>query len=164
MNYTEQNYENVARYMDGENLSLDTVELALLDEVRGDMLVTAKAMDTTVDSEVIDRVLRRHRKSPWRLVTGLTAAAAVVVLAVAAWMLTANNVQPKQPATAVAAAGTNEVVETLATVQSILDAQQELDIITILVQNDAAAEQTPAATTTDDDTWDMTAWTKDLAS
>ena len=150
--------------MDGQNVSLDDTELRLLGEVRGDLLAVGNAMDTTVDIDVIDRVFKRHIKSPWRTITGVAAAAAVVVLAVGAWMLTSNNTTvPTQTATP-AVAGTNEVVETLATVQSILEAQQELDIITILVQNDNLAEQTSTTTTAEDDTWDMTAWAKDLAS
>lgn len=164
MNYSETNYEKVARYLDGENVSLDAGELQLLGEVNSDIQATARAMDATVDSEVINRVLRRHRKSAWRTAAGVVAAAAVVVFAVGAWILTLESPQT-QTAAIPTVASTNEVVETLATVQSIMDAQQELDIMTVLVQNDIYAEKNTTATNnaTVEDIWDMNAWAKDFA-
>ncbi|HNX27220.1 MAG TPA: hypothetical protein PKK48_07415 [Phycisphaerae bacterium] len=171
MNYSEKNYENVAHYMDGENVALNDIEQQLLAAVGDDIRATATVLDASVDSEVMERVLRRHRnrKSPWRIYAAV--AAAVLIVATAGWMFFGVNMDDagKSPSTptsasvAVVNTTTNEVVETLAAVQSIMDAQQELDIMAMLVQNDDNTASTTTTTTSDNDIWDMNAWANDLA-
>ncbi|MBN1943161.1 MAG: hypothetical protein JW849_07690 [Phycisphaerae bacterium] len=92
MNVNEQQYERIARYLDGEDVSLNTDERAVVEDIRRSEAMLRDRLDVTPPDHVLQRALRRRQtkillRSRWKLrftLAGATvaAAAAVVLLAV----------------------------------------------------------------------------------
>ena len=91
MDFQDQQYERVARCLDGEEISLTADERRLADEIGRIEVSVGPAMDVNVSAHIIQRALRRRQaaelKRSRRILrfklagAGLIAAAAMVLLA-----------------------------------------------------------------------------------
>ncbi len=97
MEYSETQYERVARWFDGESIELTTDEQALVDEMRRLQNVAGRMLDVTVPDSAVESARWRLRSEPaadrpartrrgWWV--GVAAAAATVLFAAGVWMMT----------------------------------------------------------------------------
>ena len=94
MNPSEQQYEQIARYLDGEDVSLSEPLRELAEQIRRDEAAVGQALDITVPPPAIgnarNRMLaelaRPRRRALRRWVGGLSAAAAAAAIVLAVWL------------------------------------------------------------------------------
>ena len=135
MNPTHEDYDIVARYLDGERVQLTAAQQALAEEISADSELVGRALDVTVPGGVLHRVGarvaealpgRRSRLRGFRWAMS-AAAAAAVVLAVMLWPGRPGR-EPDPPITRIAArlSAAEYVEQFLKAAPDDLDAQTKL--------------------------------------
>ncbi len=103
MEANKEQYEQVARFLDGEDVSLDADTLALTDEIRGLEAAVAGHLDTEAPASVIGRAQRRLRTAmaerpkhsqPIRIAAVGATVAAVAAMILLAFSLLWESVVP----------------------------------------------------------------------
>lgn len=136
MPWTDEQYERVARYLDGEPLELTDRELELAEEIRAGEAVVTAGIDPRLRHRAMDKARRRMsaelaRPTRRRAVLACFAAAeAVAVAAVLVIALTLQGIAPAPtpanswtdvPLEAIGLAESSEITEHISLVQQSID-------------------------------------------
>ncbi len=106
MAITEQQYERIALWLDGQDVTLTDAERALADEIRRDEALVGPAADVRAPRSALDRASRRmaaelarpaRRLRIGRFVAVAAAAAAAIIVATALLMPDPAPVRPDTP-------------------------------------------------------------------
>jgi len=97
MPWTEQQYERVARYLDGESVELTARQRELAEEIRAGRATVTAGIDPRMSRRAIDKARRRMSAElarPRRRKISLACLAAAEAVAVAAVLIIALTLQP----------------------------------------------------------------------
>jgi hypothetical protein len=94
VNPSQQQYEQIARYLDGEDVQPDLAQRELVEQIRRDEQAVGPALDVATPPAAMDKArnrmlaeLSRPTRPAWRRwVAGVSAAAAAAAIVLAVWL------------------------------------------------------------------------------
>ncbi len=160
MSYTQEQWERVARYLDGHALELTDVEMALAGELKGEEALVEPALDMTAPSESSSRAMSRLQNAAIRLgkklrlrravLTGysLAAAAAILLAMVGMWFNAPKAIPGPDQSLAVAYVPTDVLVKFVQIPETNKNFLDEVDLLggqIDLELADVVVDDTPTA-------------------
>lgn len=136
MTYSNEQYENVAIFLDGGDIALSDEELKLAEEISHDQgVVSAWLEDPT---SIPAGHTRKHRNGIiWKKVIFPAIATAATIAIIASIAMNLLPREEKDTTNSLAATDTSEIIESIAEINTIIQQQQQAELATLLLEQES---------------------------